>query len=140
MAKLQPYSNYPDKDLLSDITVFTNGGNSLIVDNAVDELINALNKIINIKSKMEMLTDLSQFEKVNEGILLKVDPDNGSKLESEGYSIKQNDSKISIVAKTEQGLLYGVFDFIRRIAQGILSGDLILLKTRKQYTYAEPLG
>ena len=112
-----PINNYPDKELLSGITVCTSiSGNRIILDNAVKELTDALERMLDIKSDRKELTENTQFDNVETGIILKLE--NDSKLNKEGYSIRQTAGTVRIAAVTEQGLLYGCFDLIRRIAQG----------------------
>lgn len=114
-----PVTNYQDKDLVSDITIYTGSetNKSIIIDNAVKELSLAISKILNINCKNSYIKDEGQLNQVNSGIILKLNKEN-SELKDEGYSIKQVGQSICIEAKSEEGLLYGSFDLIRRIAQG----------------------
>lgn len=112
-----PISNYPDKEFLSHIIIYTGiNKKSKIIDNAVNELMIALKKILSIKSNKKYLVDITELDTIKLGIILKLE--NNLDLKSEGYSIKQEGNTILIQAKTEKGLLYGSFDLIRHIAQG----------------------
>lgn len=113
-----PINNYNDKDLLNCVTVCIgkNVNESIIIDNAVNELSISLKKIFDINLECKYLTDEAKFDNVNSGIILKISSD--SQLNYEGYMIKQVGRAINIEAKTDKGLLYGVFDLIRRISQG----------------------
>lgn len=112
-----PISEYQDKDLLSDITVYgKDAKESIIVDKAVGELKEAIKKILNTKLDCSYLKDDIKPNKDSLGINLIIRE--MSELKDEGYLIKQIDKGIHIEAKTDRGLLYGCFDFIRRIAQG----------------------
>ncbi|TAH72895.1 MAG: alpha-glucuronidase, partial [Anaerolineaceae bacterium] len=129
-----PIDNYPDKELLSDITICTGmNHNSLIINNAVDELRLALNRILTVNINIKYLEDFTGFDSIKTGIILQIDKEfpkikirndssddssDDSEPNNEGYSIQQNEATILISAGTEQGLLYGSFDLIRRIAQG----------------------
>lgn len=114
-----PINNYPDKDILSDITVCTDKYNvSTIIKNAAKELTNALDKILNININSKYITDFAQIDNVKTGIILKLTKEAETEYIDEGYSIKQMDDLVLIEAKSEQGILYGSFDLIRRIAQG----------------------
>ena len=124
-----PISNYQDIGLISDLTVCVGKNKSLIIDNAVSELTNALKSILNLNLKCKYLTDQSGFDNINTGLIL-VLKDN-SELKSEGYKIRQADRAIYIEARTDKGLLYGVFDFIRRIAQGEVISGLNIIQNPK---------
>ena len=116
-----PISNYPDKDLLSDITMLKGTNNDrAIINNTVDELADAIKRLFNISTNNKYVEDVSQYGSIKSGIILKLDYNSilSPVLKNEGYSIKQQEKTIIIKAKTEQGLLYGAFDLIRRIAQG----------------------
>lgn len=125
----KPINNYPDRDLLSDITIIRGIYNdSIIINNAVSELAIALKKMLNLSTNKRYMDDVKQVDSIKAGIILRVDyhPINNSlnhliknnELKTEGYLIRQKENAITIQARTEQGLLYGAFDLIRRIAQG----------------------
>ncbi|CUH91818.1 alpha-glucuronidase family glycosyl hydrolase [Herbinix luporum] len=113
-----PINNYGDKEFLTEIIVCTGNkeNNSLIIDNAIKELTEALNKMLNIKVDQRILASEDEAATVKSGIILKLTDD--STLKEEGFSIKQIGEAVYIEAKTDKGLLYGSFDLIRRIAQG----------------------
>lgn len=117
-----PVKNYADKDLLSELAVCTENTDSIIIRNAVKELTEALKKILDTDVKCRYITDSGQYGMVRTGIILRLisgcineGNDNYSR---EGYRILQFDKTVRIEANTEQGLLYGSFDLIRRISQG----------------------
>ncbi|HPU62574.1 MAG TPA: alpha-glucuronidase family glycosyl hydrolase [Mobilitalea sp.] len=111
--------NYPDKDLLSELTVCAKKNkNDIIIQNAVKELTYALNNILNINVCCEYSDD-TENNKEKSGIILHLVDDEYSKIYGEGYRIYQTGKTVRIEAKTGQGLLYGCFDLIRRISQGI---------------------
>lgn len=114
-----PIKNYTDKDIFADITIYNcTKKNSVIVDNAVNELIKAIESILNIKVKSESITDDQLINKLDVGIVLRLNPSNKFAHINEGYSIRQTGQKLQIEAESEQGILYGSFDLIRRLAQG----------------------
>ncbi|NLO08806.1 MAG: alpha-glucuronidase [Clostridiales bacterium] len=112
-----PISNYPDKEVLSDIAIFTGvNKSSAIIENAVNELELALKRILNITiNRQQHIEDAKQADAIQTGIILMI---TNSELKDEGFILKQEGNRILIQANTEQGLLYGTFDLIRRIAQG----------------------
>lgn len=112
-------NDYADKDLVGEITVgMEMSKGSAIIDNAVTELTNAIKKILNTSIKSTFLADATQFDKIETGIILKINHENQSELREDGYSIKQIGKGVRIEAVTDKGLLYGSFDLIRQIAQG----------------------
>lgn len=111
--------NYPDKDILSGLTICVKDCNGGIIRNAVEELTCALKKMLNINIKGRYLTDDTQIENVEQGIVLRLADEQLCQVSGEGYRISQSDKTVRIEAGTEQGLLYGCFDLIRRIGQGI---------------------
>lgn len=113
-----PIKNYSDKDLLSGITVCSVHTPGSIINNAVEELTKALNSMLNISINSKHLTDKNQFDNVITGIILELTEEDQTDFIDEGYSIKQLGDTVRIEAKSEQGILYGAFDLIRRIAQG----------------------
>jgi alpha-glucuronidase len=114
-----PINNYKDKDIIADITIYNcTKNNSVIVDNAVNELIKAIESILDIKVKSESITDDQLINKLDAGIVLRLNSSNKSEHNNEGYSIRQTGQKLQIEAESEQGILYGSFDLIRRLAQG----------------------
>ena len=111
--------NYSDKDLLTELTVCVNENkNDIIIQNAINELTYALKNILGINVSCEY-QDGTETEKVTTGIILKLLNDDNSKISEEGYRILQTGKTVRIEAKTGQGLLYGCFDLIRRIGQGL---------------------
>lgn len=125
-----PISEYQDKDLLSDITVYgKDAKESVIIDKAVSELKEAIKKILNINLNSSYLNDDKGLKKTNLGVILIVRDD--SELNDEGYIIKQIDKGVHIEAKADKGLLYGCFDLIRRIAQGETIRDLNITQNPK---------
>ena len=123
--KYHSISNYCDKELLSDINIY-NGmkSGSVIIENAVDELIAAINEMLSIRGIKKYLDKVTELDRIKTGIIIRLDTNNfsnnyvNSGIKEEGYSIQQKDNTILIHASTEQGILYGCFDLIRRIAQG----------------------
>ncbi len=114
-----PINNYEDKELVGDITVYVGEKvQSPIIDNAVAELTNAIDKILNIRIKSRFIRESNQLDSVEMGIILSIIYENKSDLGEEGYYIKQLGKSIRIEAVTDRGLLYGSFDLIRQIAQG----------------------
>jgi len=114
-----PINNYEDKELVGDITVYVGEkAQSPIIDNAVAELTNAIDKILNIRINSRFIRESNQLDSVETGIILSIIYENKSDLGEEGYYIKQLGKSIRIEAVTDRGLLYGSFDLIRQIAQG----------------------
>ncbi len=122
--------DYSDKEILSNITVCgKDAKESLIVDNAVNELKDAFRKILNINASCSYLKNEKEYDEANLGVILKL-RDN-QELHSEGYLIKQIDKGLHIEARTDKGLLYGSFDLIRRISQGETLDGLNLMENPK---------
>ena len=126
-----------NKELLSNITINLKDNKrneSIISRNAVKELTNALKGILDLTVKVQEVEIEDQIAKVEKGIVLCYSDCQAVKgfvavreLQEEGYIIKQTDNKIYIIGRTENGLLYGAFDLIRRIAtsETILGLDII---------------
>ncbi|HKL98668.1 MAG TPA: alpha-glucuronidase family glycosyl hydrolase [Mobilitalea sp.] len=119
-------NNYQDTEILTDINIIANKDYSIgiITQNAVKELTHALKKMLNITLTSKQ-TDASLALQITSGIVLglqgveALDEVVGlATLTEEGYVIRQTGSAVYLIGKTEKGLLYGVFDLIRRIATG----------------------
>lgn len=119
-----PINNYHDKELLRELTIYTPiESDSMTLDNAVDELMLALEMMLGIKATRQCIKDTRELETIKKGLILKLISNNSlensiySELKNEGYSIQQKEGIVLVQARSERGLLYGSFDIIRRIAQ-----------------------
>lgn len=121
-----PLNNYEEADIIKNIIVLQNHENpqGIITQNAVMELIKALNGILKIDLSNQVVLS-ENIDKAIPGIIIGLSSYDSLKnmvsminLSEEGYLLQQIDQQIFIIGKTEKGILYGVFDLLRRIASG----------------------
>ncbi|HWT27594.1 MAG TPA: alpha-glucuronidase family glycosyl hydrolase [Mobilitalea sp.] len=133
-----PVNNYEDKELLTQVTVLEDKEKScgIIVQNAVKELTNAVKGMLSIDLKVSSTKE--QLDKADCGVVLSLSSNLSvnnivslHNLSDEGYILKQAEKRIYIIGKTEKGILYGVFDLIRRVAAGKSIKNLDVLENPK---------
>lgn len=78
-----------------------------IVKNALEELTDGLKGMLNV-------TALIEADTINAGLLLQKCED--AKIKEEGYSLEEKEGLLTLSAKDEKGLLYGVFHILRVVA------------------------
>ncbi|MFL0253237.1 alpha-glucuronidase family glycosyl hydrolase [Clostridium neuense] len=84
---------------------------SEIISSAVKELEMAAQNIIGRKPEVLKETNLPH-------VFLGIDKDEKSDLIDNGFSIKKDKGVVNILGKDENGILYGVFEFLRQIYTG----------------------
>jgi alpha-glucuronidase len=135
--------NYKDADILRKLYIIkaNNNPTGVIVENAVKELSTALRGMldINLEYNIEQ-NDVDIASLTNSIILTDSSHEVGKeqlvaeKLGEEGYLIHQSDTNIYIIGNTENGILYGCFELIRRIAMGDeLRGMRLLEKPKNRF-------
>ncbi|MDF2487054.1 MAG: aguA, partial [Herbinix sp.] len=119
--------NYEDADLLTTLYLYQDDSytKGAIVRNAVEELCVALKNMLGIHLKLEEEFGNQNKDVLKNSIILGCSShetfqkfDGIDNLSEEGYLLHQIDTNLYILGKTETGLLYGVFELIRRIALG----------------------
>ncbi len=119
--------SYKDADLLNRLYLLKANNNppGVIAINAVKELGNALKKMLNIDLEYSIEHSNRDINSLANSIILADSGHEVSKeqlgsaeLEEEGYLIHQSDTNIYIIGSTENGILYGCFELIRRVAMG----------------------
>jgi alpha-glucuronidase len=119
--------NYEDADLLTTLYLYQDDSytKGAIVRNAVEELCVALKNMLGIHLKLEEEFGNQNKDVLENSIILGCSShetfqkfDGIDNLSEEGYLLHQIDTNLYILGKTETGLLYGVFELIRRIALG----------------------
>ncbi len=120
--------NYKDSDLLTKLYLFQIelgpvGGR---INNAVQELRIALSGLLDIQLACEEIKGPAMPSNLQTGILLgRADQEalrkvpGADKIKEEGFLIRQIEEKLLIIGKTDQGILYGVFELLRRISMGV---------------------
>jgi alpha-glucuronidase len=98
---------YGDREYLKRISVSEQGQ---MICNAVEELSRAIEKCCGITPKIQ------KEDGCQKCLALKIVSDD--QLGAEGYHLYQEDQQIRICGASERGILYGVFDIIRRICLG----------------------
>ncbi len=119
--------SFKDTDLLNRLYLLKANNNpaGVIARNAAKELSNALMKILNINLEYNIEQNHRDINSITNSIILADSCHEVSKeklgsaeLGEEGYLIHQSDTNIYIIGSTENGILYGCFELIRRIAMG----------------------
>ena len=109
-----PIMDYPDSGLLAEINVSSRDGRvGTITQNAVKELRTAIQRICKINP---IVNTRSDYVEATTGILLCLEEQ--EELKEEGFQLKQEGDRLIVSGKTEQGVLYGSFALIRKIAMG----------------------
>lgn len=121
-----PIKNYEDKSFFKKIIVLQDREKELgeITNNAVKELVKALKGILGLRLQYS-IEDTENVDEKHACIVLGLSSHEAFKnaalqneLQDEGFLIQQKNQQIYIIGKTEKGILYGVFELIRRIASG----------------------
>lgn len=119
---------YPDAELLSAIyimedKVVTYG---VTMHNAVKELTAALAGMLKLNVTVNRLSETDTAMEGSQGIILGLNQCTGMKeflgdaqIKEEGFLLKQDGNRLYIIGGSEVGVLYGVFELIRKIAGGI---------------------
>jgi len=110
------YRRIENPEILKDYTQIFSGisvyGDSAVIKTAVNELKFGVEKMLGIvpglegKGSCKVLIGLC-------GEIKDLSEEEASRIEDEGYIIKYQDGKIIISGKTDKGVLYGVFAFLR---------------------------
>lgn len=120
--------NYKDADLLTKLYLFQMelGPVGSRINNAVQELRIALSRLLDIQLACEEIKGPTTLSTLQRGILLgRADQEafrkvpGVEKIKEEGFLIHQSEEKLLIIGKTDQGILYGVFELLRRISMGV---------------------
>lgn len=110
---------FKDEPLLKNLRLYCENyeEGSVIITNAIRELKRALTGMLRMEPETNMLTVEKQ---AMTGISHK-----------EGFLLKVENSEIHIIGKTEVGILYGVYELIRRIATGASLQGMKLIESPK---------
>ena len=120
-------NEYPDTELLSAIYVKTDEtvNHGMIMQNAVKELTEALKGMLKLNVTVSNLSEAASVAEGKPGVILGVKKSfgmqevaGGAQIKEEGFLLKQEGEGIYIIGGGETGVLYGVFELIRRIASG----------------------
>lgn len=114
-----PIDGIEGKELLGCVSVMTEG---TIINNGVNELKNGLKGILGMDLHVEKIQNSSALSAgivigLLEGELADRIPSHCD-LTTEGYAIITLENQIFITGLTEAGILYGIFDFLRRVQLG----------------------
>lgn len=121
-----PIKHYEDKPFLKKIIVLKDREKEpgVITKNAVKELVRAFKGILGLHLQYRTI-DTEKVDEKQACIVLGLGSHEALKnaalqngLKDEGFLIQQKNQQIYIIGKTEKGILYGVFELIRRIASG----------------------
>ena len=121
--------NSQDKELLTGIHVCLSANKekaSKIVNNSVNELSWALKNMLDIEiSESNFIRKKEDLKKIENGVILGlIDQEDihqislSNSLKEEGYHIREQEDKIYVIGKMDKGILYGIFELIRRISRG----------------------
>ncbi|MHC4988294.1 MAG: alpha-glucuronidase family glycosyl hydrolase [Planctomycetota bacterium] len=114
------YQTIEDKSLLNEYSQYCReisvAGDNTLLESAVEELKTGIKgmlgervKVTNSFSKGIVLGTASELSKKN----MKLNQESYGELSDEGFSIRSDQPRLIITAKTEQGVLYGVFHLLR---------------------------
>lgn len=131
--------HYPDVDLLSKLYLcgvkdYLPGD---ITFTAVKELVNAINGMLNIDVEVDIQGQRELIPSDKYGIIIeRCNPEKEEefaeyKLVGDGFLLKQCGFHLLILARTESGIMYGVFELIRRIASNQSINQVEILENPK---------
>lgn len=121
-------SEYPDTELLSAIYIMEDKTvkYGVTMQNAVKELTVALYGMLKLSVAVKKLSETDSALEETQGIILGHSQCSGMKeilgdtqIKEEGFLLKQKGNGLYIIGGSEVGILYGIFELIRKIAGGI---------------------